>query len=92
MFLPTLRSVAESLNRKLDKPSVTELIAGTRETYLKKTQPYAVDPMRWAVCSGVISGIPTGSQLSLQPEGTATRAQAAKMFLVFRSLDGLFVS
>ena len=32
MFLPTLRSVAESLNRKLDKPSVTELIAGTRET------------------------------------------------------------
>ena len=42
MFLPTLRSVAESLNRKLDKPSVTELIAGTRETYLKKTQPYGV--------------------------------------------------
>ena len=46
MFLPTLRSVADSLNRKLDKPSVTELIAGTRETYLKKTQPYAVDPMQ----------------------------------------------
>ena len=46
MFLPTLRSVAESLNRKLDKPSVTELIAGTRETYLNKTQPYAVDPMQ----------------------------------------------
>ena len=46
MFLPTLRSVAESLDRKLDKPSVTELIAGTRETYLKKTQPYAVDPMQ----------------------------------------------
>lgn len=46
MFLPTLRSVAESLNRKLDKPSVTELIAGTRETYLKKTQSYAVDPMQ----------------------------------------------
>ena len=32
MFLPTLRSVADSLDRKLDKPSVTELIAGTRET------------------------------------------------------------
>ena len=46
MFLPTLRSVAESLNRKLDKPSVTELIAGTRETYLKKVQHYAVDPMQ----------------------------------------------
>ena len=46
MFLPTLRSVADSLDRKLDKPSVTELISGTRETYLKKTQPYAVDPMQ----------------------------------------------
>lgn len=45
MFLPTLRSVAESLNRNLDKPSVTELIAGTRETYLKKKSNYAVDPM-----------------------------------------------
>ena len=53
---------------------------------------YAVDPMRWAVHSGVISGVPEGNQLFLQPEGTATRAQAAKMFLVFRSLDGLFVS
>ena len=53
---------------------------------------YAVDPMRWAVHSGVISGVPTGNLISLQPEGTATRAQAAKMFLVFRSLDGLFVS
>ena len=37
MFLPTLRSVAASLDRKLDKPSVTELISGTRETFLKKT-------------------------------------------------------
>ena len=46
MFLPTLRSVAESLDRKLDRPSVTELISGTRETYLKKTQSYAVDPLQ----------------------------------------------
>lgn len=46
MFLPTLRSVADSLDRKLDKPSVTELIAGTRETYLKMRCDYAVDPMQ----------------------------------------------
>ena len=46
MFLPTLRSVAASLDRKLDKPSVTELISGTRETFLKKTTDYAVDPMQ----------------------------------------------
>ena len=44
MFLPTLRSVAASLDRKLDKPTVTELISGTRETYLKKTTDYAITP------------------------------------------------
>lgn len=44
MFLPTLRCIAESLNRKLDKPSVTELINGIRETFLKRRTDYAVDP------------------------------------------------
>jgi len=44
MFLPTLRAVAKSLDRGLSEPSVTELLAGTREMYLKKTTDYAVDP------------------------------------------------
>ena len=44
MFLPTLRAVADSLNRNIDEPTVTELISGVRETYLKKTSSYAVDP------------------------------------------------
>ena len=44
MFLPTLRAVANSLDRNFSEPTVTELIAGTRETYLKKTSAYAVDP------------------------------------------------
>ena len=44
MFLPTLRAVANSLDRKISEPTVTELIAGVRETYLKKTSTYAVDP------------------------------------------------
>ena len=44
MFLPTLRAVANSLDRNITEPTVTELIAGTRETYLKKTSAYAVDP------------------------------------------------
>ena len=44
MFLPTLRAVANSLDRQISEPTVTELIAGTRETYLKKTSAYAVDP------------------------------------------------
>lgn len=44
MFLPTLRAVANSVDRKLDRPTVTELISGVRETYLKKTVEYAVSP------------------------------------------------
>ncbi|MBR4903886.1 MAG: hypothetical protein IKZ53_04380 [Selenomonadaceae bacterium] len=44
MFLPTLRAVANSLDRNFSEPTVTELIAGTRETFLKKTTDYAVDP------------------------------------------------
>ena len=57
MFLPTLRSVAASLDRKLDKPSVTELISGTRETFLKKTTDYAVDPMQqlYAIHTGFVT-------------------------------------
>ena len=46
MFLPTLRAIAHSMDRKLDKPSVTELLCGVRETYLKKTTEYAVDPVQ----------------------------------------------
>ena len=44
MFLPTLRAVSNSLVRKISEPTVTELITGTRETFLKKTTDYAVDP------------------------------------------------
>lgn len=46
MFLPTLRAVADSLDRKIDEPTVTELLCGTREIYLKKTTDYAVDPVQ----------------------------------------------
>ena len=44
MFLPTLRAIADSLERNIAEPTVTELISGVRETYLKKTSAYAVDP------------------------------------------------
>ena len=44
MFLPTLRAIADSLNRKVEGATVTELLAGTRETYLRKTTDYAVRP------------------------------------------------
>ena len=45
MFLPTLHSIAKAANRKLPNASVTELLSGTREMYLKKTVDYAIDPM-----------------------------------------------
>ena len=44
MFLPTLRAVAVSVDRGIKEPTVTELIAGVRETYLKKTTDFAVLP------------------------------------------------
>ena len=44
MFLPTLRAVVKSLDRGIEEPTVTELISGVRETYLKKTTDYAIDP------------------------------------------------
>ncbi len=44
MFLPTLRAIAKTLDRGIKEPTVTELIAGVRETYLKKTTDYTVDP------------------------------------------------
>lgn len=46
MFLPTLRAVAAALDRKLPKATVTELLCGTRETYLKQTTEYAVNPQQ----------------------------------------------
>ena len=44
LLQPTLSSIAAATHRKLRVPSVTELIAGTREAYLKKTADYAIDP------------------------------------------------
>ena len=46
LFLPTLRTVAESLDRNIEGFTVTELINGTCEVYLKKQKDYIVDPMQ----------------------------------------------
>ena len=46
MFLPTLRAIARSVDRGLKEPTVTELISGVREVYLKKTTDYAIDPQK----------------------------------------------
>lgn len=44
MFLPTLRAIAKSSDRKLDGATVTELLSVSRETFLKKTCNYTIDP------------------------------------------------
>lgn len=43
---------------------------------------YALDAMRWAVDEGLITGI---TDTTIEPQGTATRAQAATMFMRFMS-------
>ena len=44
MVLPTLWAIAKSVNRNLNKPSITELLTGTREQYQKKVNGYAINP------------------------------------------------
>ena len=46
LFLPTLRAVVASLNRNIQQATVTELLAGTMETFLRRTTDYAVDPIK----------------------------------------------
>lgn len=43
VFTP-LRAIAKSVNRNLNKPSITELLTGTQEQYLKKVTDYAINP------------------------------------------------
>lgn len=44
---------------------------------------YAVTPMKWAVGAGLISGMKSGSTVTLAPKGTLTRAQLATMLKAF---------
>lgn len=46
LFLPTLRAIAASLERNIEGFTVTQLISGTLEVYLKKIKDYPVNPMR----------------------------------------------
>lgn len=46
LFLPTLSAIAKSVaERKIENFTVTELLSGTLEQYLKKTNNYSIDPM-----------------------------------------------
>ncbi len=43
------------------------------------------EPVQWAVDKGIISGMPMGEGLSVNPKGTATRAQTAVMLQKFET-------
>lgn len=45
--------------------------------------PYAQEAFSWAVSVGIINGFEDGGVRTLQPQGTATRAQAAKIIQTF---------
>lgn len=53
-----------------------------------KLQDWAKVSVEWAVDAGLISGVAKNSQNYLDPNGTATRAQAAVMFRGFDSFRG----
>ena len=48
-----------------------------------KVQDWAKDPIEWAVNAGIINGVAKDGVNYLDPNGTATRAQAAVMFMGF---------
>lgn len=45
-----------------------------------KVQDWAIEPVKWAVSTGLITGI---SSTTLAPNATATRAQAARIFMIY---------
>lgn len=47
------------------------------------------DGIKWAVAEGIISGMTVNGELSINPNGTATRAQAAVMLKAFDAARGL---
>ena len=46
LFLPTLRAVAKSLDRGLPSFTITELISGSREVFLRRKEDYVVNPVK----------------------------------------------
>ena len=51
-----------------------------------KVQAWAEEPVKWAVDAGLISGVAKNGVDYLDPNGNATRAQAARMFMLYTQL------
>ena len=48
---------------------------------IDKVSPYAAEAMRWANAEGLINGMGSGETVTLAPDGNATRAQVAAIFM-----------
>ena len=48
---------------------------------IDKVSPYAEEAMRWANAEGLINGMRDGETVTLAPQGDATRAQVATIFM-----------
>ena len=48
---------------------------------IDKVSPYAAEAMRWANAEGLINGMSNGKTVTLVPDGNATRAQVAAIFM-----------
>ncbi len=59
---------------------------GDAKEFDKAGNAWMVEPIQWAVDAGIISGMNVNGKLSVNPKGTATRAQAAVMLMKFDEL------
>ncbi len=59
---------------------------GDAKEFDKAGNAWMVEPVQWAVDAGIISGMEINGNLSVNPKGTATRAQAAVMLMKFDEL------
>ncbi len=79
----TREQLATILYRYTKKLGVDVSTAGdlTRFSDHAKANDWALDALKWAVGVGIISGDKQGSAVYLDPQGNATRAQVATIFM-----------
>ena len=54
--------------------------------FVKPGNSWMLEPVQWAVKMGIISGMSVNGKNCVNPKGTATRAQTARMLMVFDEL------
>ena len=59
---------------------------GDAKEFDKAGNAWMVEPVQWAVDAGIISGMTVNGKNCVNPKGTATRAQAARMLMQFDEL------